>query len=81
MTANQLFDWAKASTNIIKLNTDMSEGDIYRAMRWIGMCAIDTIYIDGDKPKLGRIGIGLILSVTLMVFPDLYDRYELSQWN
>jgi hypothetical protein len=81
MTADQLFDWAKASMDIIKLNSDMSEGDICRAIRWIGMCAIDTIYIDGDKPKLGRIGIGLILSVTLMVFPNLYAKYELSQWN
>jgi hypothetical protein len=81
MTADQLFDWAKTSMNIIKLNSDMSEGDICRAIRWIGMCAIDTIYIDCDKPKLRRLGIGLILSVTLMAFPNLYVKYALAQQN
>lgn len=81
MTAEQFFDWAKASLNIVKLNTDMTEDDFQRAMKWIGECSVDTIYIGGDKPKLGRIGIGLMLFVTLMEFPELYVKYALSQYN
>lgn len=37
--------------------------------------------IFGDKPRLGRIGIGLMLSVTLIEFPEFYMQYELSQFN
>lgn len=81
MTADQLFDWAKASMNIIKLNKDMTKDDFQRAMRWIGECSVDTIYLDGDKPYLGRIGINNMLFVTLMEFPELYVKYALSQYN
>jgi hypothetical protein len=45
------------------------------------MCSVDTIYIDGDKPILGHIGIGLMLSITLPEFPDYYMKYELAQFN
>ena len=81
LTPHQLLDWGKANLNIIKLNSDMTDEDIRRVMRWIGMCAVDTIFIDGDKPKLGRHGIGLMLSVTLVEFPEFYVRYGLSQFN
>ena len=81
LTLEQLLNWAKANLNIIKLNSDMTNEDIRRAIRWIGECSFDTIFIDGDKPKLGRHGIGLMLSVTLIEFPEFYIRYELSQFN
>ena len=81
LTPHQLLDWGKANLNIIKLNSDMTDEDIRRVIRWIGMCSYGTIFIDGDKPRLGRIGIGLMLSVTLMEFPEFYMRYELSQFN
>ena len=76
-----LVDWAQANLNIIKPKEDLTNADIREIMRWIGMCSVDTIYIDGDKPVLGRIGIGLMLTVTLIEFPDYYMKYELSQFN
>jgi len=81
MTPEQLTDWAKVNLNIIKLNADMTDEDIRRIMRWIGECSYDTIYVDGDKPVLGRMGIGLMLTVTLLEFPEYYMKYELSQFN
>ena len=81
MTPDQLVDWAKASLNIMKLNTDMSDDDIRRAIRWVGDCSVDTIYIDGEKTRPGRIGINNMLLVTLMVFPEYYMQYELIQRN
>jgi len=81
MTSSQIVDWGKASLNIIKLNCNMTDEDIRRVIRWIGMCAVDTVFIDGDKPILRRIGIGLMLSVTLLEFPEFYMRYGLSQFN
>jgi len=75
--SRELVDWAKANLNIIKLDEDLTEEDIRAIMRWIGMCSVDTIFIDGDKPILGRIGIGLMLSVTLLEFPEYYVKYGL----
>lgn len=81
MTSGQIVNWGKANLNIIKLNSDMTDEDIRRVMRWIGECTKDTIYIDGDKPIFGRVGISLMLSVTLLEFPEFYARYGLSQFN
>ena len=81
METSQLIDWAKANLDIIKLNNEMTDADIRRVIRWIGMCAIDTVFVDGDKPILRRIGIGMMLSVTLLEFPEFYSRYELAQFN
>ena len=78
---SQLIDWAKANLNIIKLNNEMSDADIRQVIRWIGMCAVDTVFVDGDKPILRRIGISMMLSVTLLGFPKFYSRYELAQFN
>lgn len=77
----ELVDWARVNLRIIKRDEDLTDGDIRAVIRWIGMCSVDTIFIDGDKPILGRIGIGLMLSVTLLEFPEYYMKYELSQFN
>ena len=79
--AYSLIDWAKANLNIIKPNSEMTDEDIRRTMHWIGECAVDTVFIDGNKPILRRIGIGMMLSVTLLEFPDFYTKYELAQFN
>ena len=81
MTPDQLVDWAKASLNIVKPNSEMTNDDIRRAIRWIGDCSVDTIYLDGEKTRLGRIGVNNMLLVTLMEFPDYYVKHELSQFN
>jgi hypothetical protein len=78
---SELIDWAKANLNIIKPNDAMTDEDIREVIRWIGMCALDTVFLDGDKPIFRRIGIGMMLSVTLLEFPEFYARYELSQFN
>ena len=77
----QLVDWAQANLNIIKPREALTNDEIKKVMRWIGECSYDTVYIGGDKPRIGRHGIGLMLSVTLMEFPQYYMKYELSQFN
>jgi hypothetical protein len=79
--SQELVDWAKANLKIIKCDEDLTNEDIREVVHWIGMCSTDTIFIDGDKPIFGRIGIGLMLSVTLLEFPEYYMKYELSQFN
>ena len=77
----QLVGWAQANLNIIKPKEALTNAEIREIMRWIGMCSVDTIYLDGEKPVLGRIGIGLMLTVTLLEFPEYYMEYELAQFN
>ncbi len=38
---SQLVDWAKVNLDIVKPDSDMTDEDIRRTMRWIGMCAVD----------------------------------------
>ena len=77
----QLVDWAQANLKITKPREVLTNEDIREVIRWIGMCTVDTIFIDGDKPIIGRIGIGLMLTVTLLEFPEYYMKYELAQFN
>jgi len=77
----ELVDWAAANLKIVKPREALTNEDIREVIRWIGMCTVDTIFIDGDKPIIGRIGIGLMLTVTLLEFPEYYMKYELSQFN
>ena len=81
MTPAQMVDWAKSNLNITKLNIHMTDEEIGRIMRWIGVCSMDTVYLDGQKPKLGKIGIGNMLFITLMEFPGFYVKYGLWQRN
>ncbi len=81
INSRELVDWARANLRIARRDEDLTDEDIRAVIRWIGMCSVDTIFIDGDKPILGRIGIGLMLSVTLMEFPEYYTKHELSQFN
>jgi len=71
---------AKQACSITTPNPDMSDEEIRTVCRWLAERAPDTTFTDG-KPKLGRIGTGVMLSIALYEFPDFYDRYGLSQFN
>ena len=81
LEAHEFVDWAMVNLHIIKPNDELTDEDIRRIVRWIGMCAWDTVYVDGDKPIIRRHGIGMMLSVTLLEFPEFYARHGLSQYN
>jgi hypothetical protein len=77
----ELVGWAQLNLKIVKPKEDLTYAEIRNIMRWIGMNTMDTIYLGEDKPTYGRIGIGLMLTVTLIEFPEYYMKYELSQFN
>lgn len=78
--ADTFIEAAKVRLGIEKPNSDMTDDDIALVMRFLGSGAPDTMWFD-DKPIYGRVGIGTMLSLTLYVFPDFYERHELSQLN
>ena len=77
----ELVGWGLANLRIKKPEGTLPDKHIREVIRWVGICAVDTIFVGGDKPILGRIGIGLMLTVTLLEFPEYYMKYELSQFN
>lgn len=77
---SSLIELAKQACDITKSPDEMSINDIQTVVKWIGAQAPDTVWADG-KPVFGKIGISLMLSVTLQEFPEFYEQNELSQFN
>lgn len=76
-TADNIVFWAKAN---LRITNPIDDHEIKRIMRWIGFNAVDTMF-PNNTPVFGRIGIGLMLSVTLLEFPDYYVKCGLAQFN
>jgi hypothetical protein len=90
--ASDVVDKAKMSFGIEKPNSQMSDHEIRRVIRWVGDNAPDTVWVNrfgeesilqgiGLQTVLGKEGIGMMLTITLLVFPRFYERFELSQFN
>ena len=77
---DELVAFAKGYLRIEGSFKDMSDNNIAKIMRSIGSQAPDTVWIEG-KPVMGRIGLGVMLSLSLYVFPEFYVEHELWQRN
>lgn len=80
LPVDTIIELAKAHCGIEKPSPDMADEEIAKIMRFLASGAPDTIQVDG-KYVYGRIGIGIMLSLTLYEFPDFYVKYELWQRN
>lgn len=74
----ELVTWGLVALDIMTPITELTDSEIREVVYWIGMRSMDTIFIDGDKPVFGRIGIDLMLFITLMEFPEYYIKYKLA---
>ena len=77
---DSIIDIVRHQLDIFKPNQDMTDDEIGQVMRFLGQTAPDTMWVN-DKPLMGRIGISLMLSLTLYEFPEFYERFELWQRN
>jgi hypothetical protein len=50
-------------------------------MRYIGLWASGIDLADPADQIIGLFGVGIMLTVTLLEFPEYYERYQLSQVN
>lgn len=78
--ASDIVELIKTAAGIDKPNYEMTDEEIATIMRTIGSYAPDTIRA-GEKTVLGKVGIELMLSLTLLEFPEFYVRHELAQVN
>ncbi len=80
LDTDTIIDITRAGLGISAPSSQMTDSEIAEVMRYLASSAPDTIWVD-DKPVFGRIGFGLMLSLTLYEFPDFYERHELWQRN
>ena len=79
-TPSKIVDRLKQLTEIDTPNADMSDGQIKTLMRVVAVSISGHIALD-EHLSTSRVGIELMLSLTLMVFPKYYERYGLAQFN
>ena len=79
-TTSDIIEQAKRTCGISKPNSEMTDDEIREVVRLVAQGTPDTTW-EGGKLKLGLVGIGLMLFLSLSEFPDFYMRYGLSQLN
>lgn len=80
MLASTLIERAKFKLDIHRQNSELTDDEIAHMMRFLASGAPDTVWTD-EGPTFMRLGIGIMLSLTLYTFPEFYTRYDLSQAN
>ena len=78
--ADSIIEAIKAHEHIDKHNDEMTDDEIALVMKIVGVSAPDTTWVDGT-PMLGRMGIAVMLTLTLCAFPEFYEAHKLSQFN
>jgi hypothetical protein len=76
----ELIALAKEACSITKANSEMTDDEIRTISHWIFKRLPDTTWVDG-KMVPGRVGIDLMLFVTVSEFPKFYQKYGLGQFN
>jgi hypothetical protein len=79
-TPSEIVDRLKQLAGIDTPNADMTDIEVKAVMRVVAVSIPGTIPLD-EHLSISRIGIELMLSLTLMVFPNYYERYGLAQFN
>jgi hypothetical protein len=72
---------AKKHNGVTSPNSQMTDDEIRKVVRWIGITFSDPAGdTDGDLLLNGP-AVALMLFVTICEFPEFYYRYGLSQYN
>ncbi len=80
LKASEIIEAAKKANSITKPNSRMKDVEIREVVRWAALSTPGTFWND-EKMIFSRVGIDLMLFLTLMTFPKFYKRHGLSQFN
>ena len=81
-TTKLLVEWAELNCfDTIRDKKDMTDENIVKIMRWIAERTFSTVFLIGEKPRVGRMGINNLLFCMMMEFPHQYEEWGLSQYN
>ena len=82
VTARMLVEMAMYDLGIVTPKEGLVDADIKKIMHFIGVWATNTETPGLDSHKrISLFGVGIMLTVTLLEFPEYYERYQLSQVN
>ena len=79
-TPSEIVERLKQLAGIDTPNNDMSDSEIKATIRVVALSILGSIPLD-EHLSTSRVGIDLMLSLTLLVFPDYYQRYGLAQFD
>ena len=79
-TPNEVVERLKQLAGINTPNADMTDAEIKATIRVVAVSILGTIPLD-EHISTSRVGIELMLSLTLLVFPEYYERYGLAQFD
>lgn len=80
-TSSEFLHWAMEELHLLKSKDQLTDHEIGRLMQWLGICSPDTIITSDDFPYIRRMGVGIMLTMTLLEFPEFFMKYELAQFN
>ncbi len=80
LDTDTIIDIVRGDLGISASGPYMTDEEVASVMKYLASGAPDTMWFD-DKPIFGRIGVSLMLSLTLYEFPEFYERHGLSQFN
>ena len=81
VTARMLIEMAMYDLGIVTPKEELVDADIKKIMHFIGVWATNTETPGLDNHRISLFGVGIMLTVTLLDFPEYYERYQLSQVN
>ena len=81
LTPEQLVDMAMCDLAIDIPVVELPDADIKRVMHYIGVWVSQVETPAIENQKISSLGIGVMLSVCLEVFPDYFQKFELWQEN
>jgi len=59
----------------------LNDDDIKKIIRYLGIWATNVETPALENPRISLFGLSMMLSVCLLVFPDFYEKNQLSQFN
>jgi hypothetical protein len=80
LSTSELVDMAKDILHIRTPNPDMTDDEVRKVIRWIGMDGACS-HCKGEKPFCQSVDLLLMLIVTAVEFPKFFTKFELAEPN
>ena len=81
MTPEMLVDMAMYDLGMGTSTEGLTDAEIVTIVKYIGTWATNVETPALEDPKISLFGLGIMLSICLLIFPDFYEKNQLSQFN
>ena len=81
MTPEMLVDMAMYDLGMGTSTEGLTDAEIVTIVKYVGQWATNVETPSLENPKISLFGLGIMLSICLLIFPDFYEHNQLSQFN